>query len=63
MAKKQPRSYPLDFRQNVIDLARAGKNLDELAKQFGLSPQTVRNWVEQSDLDSGRREEFDYTRT
>jgi transposase len=55
MAKKHPRSYPLAFRQNVIELARAGKNPEELAAQFALAPQTVRNWLKQSDLDGGRR--------
>ncbi|HEY9084365.1 MAG TPA: transposase, partial [Candidatus Tyrphobacter sp.] len=53
--KKHPRSYPLDFRQNIIDLARAGKKLEELAAQFDIAPQTVRNWVKQADLDGGRR--------
>ncbi len=55
MAKKHPRSYPLEFRQNVIELARAGKKFDELATQFDLAPQTVRNWIKQAELDGGRR--------
>jgi transposase len=57
MAKKHPRSYPLDFRQNVIDLAHAGRPLEELAKQFELSPQTVRNWLKQADIDTKRRDD------
>jgi|ERR1700744_187357 transposase len=55
MAKKHPRSYPMEFRQNIVDLARAGKKLDELATQFDLAPQTVRNWVKRADLDGGFR--------
>ncbi len=55
MAKKHPRSYPLEFRQNVIDLARSGRRLEELAAEFKLAPQTVRNWVKQADVDGGRR--------
>ena len=55
MAKKHPRSYPLEFRQRVIDLARAGRNPDDLAKEFELAAQTVRNWVKQSEIDTGRR--------
>jgi transposase-like protein len=40
MAKKHPWSYSMEFRQNIIDLARTGKKLDELATQFDLAPQT-----------------------
>lgn len=55
MARKHPRSYPLEFRQKVVELARSGRPLDELANEFGLARQTVRNWVKQADLDAGRR--------
>ena len=55
MARKHPRSYPTEFRLNVIDLARAGRTFDELAVEFKISPQTIRNWVKQADLDHGRR--------
>jgi transposase len=55
MARKHPRSYPLEFRLNVIELARAGRSIDDLAREFKLSAQTVRNWVKQAELDSGRR--------
>ncbi|MGA8575864.1 MAG: helix-turn-helix domain-containing protein [Candidatus Cybelea sp.] len=53
MARKHPRSYPLEFRLNVIELARAGRRVDELAAEFKLSVQTVRNWVKQADIDVG----------
>jgi transposase len=55
MARKHPRSYPLEFRLNVIELARAGRGIDDLAAEFKLSSQTIRNWVKQADLDRGRR--------
>lgn len=55
MAKQHPRSYPPDFREKVVELARTGRNLDDLAHEFGLARQTVRNWVKQADLDAGRR--------
>ena len=55
MGKQHPRSYPADFRQKVIELARTGRRLDDLATEFGLARQTVRNWVKQSDLDVGAR--------
>lgn len=53
--RKHPRSYPPDFRQKVVDLARTGRGLDDLAREFDLAPQTVRNWVKQVDLDAGHR--------
>ena len=55
MARKQTRSYPPDFRLKIIELARAGRRMDDLAEEFKLARQTVRNWVKQADLDSGRR--------
>ena len=55
MASKKPHSYPLEFRSKVVELARAGRNLDELAFEFKLARQTVRNWVKRDDLDAGRR--------
>lgn len=55
MARKHPYSYPPDFRQKIVELAHAGRNLDELASEFQLARQTVRNWVKRADLDSGRR--------
>jgi hypothetical protein len=31
MAKKHPRSYPLEFRNKIIELARSGRRSDDLA--------------------------------
>jgi transposase len=55
MAKKHPRAYPLEFRHKVVELARAGRRVDELAVEFQLGTQTIRNWLKQTDLDAGRR--------
>ncbi len=55
MARKHPRAYPADFRLKIIELARSGRGADELADEFKLARQTVRNWVKQADLDAGRR--------
>ena len=49
------RAYPAEFRQRILELARAGRKPAELAKEFELSAQTIGNWVKQADLDSGRR--------
>ncbi len=34
---------------------QAGRNPKELAREFEPSEQTIRNWVKQAELDSGRR--------
>jgi transposase len=53
--KNRPRAYPAEFRLNIIDLARAGRSVDDLASEFKLGTQTIRNWLKQADLDRGRR--------
>lgn len=55
MARKHPRAYPADFRQKIVELARAGRGADDLAAEFKLAYQTVRNWIKQADVDAGRR--------
>jgi len=47
--------YPAEFRSRMIDLVRSGRSPDDLAKEFEPSAQTIRNWVQQADIDDGRR--------
>jgi transposase len=54
MAKTRP-PYTPEFRQQLIELVRAGRSPDELAKEFEPTAQSIRNWVAQSDRDAGRR--------
>jgi transposase len=56
MAKKHP-PYAPEFRRQMIELVRAGRTPEELAKEFEPSAQAIRNWVAQADRDEGRREE------
>ena len=49
------RRYPPEFRQQLIDLARAGRTPEQLAKEFEPSAQTIRNWVTQAGRDTGER--------
>jgi transposase-like protein len=50
MTRKHPKAYPPEFRQKVVELARAGRHRDDLAHEFGLARQTVRNWIKQHEL-------------
>ena len=56
MPKTHPR-YPDEFRQQILALARAGRSPDELAKEFEPTAQTIRNWIKQSELDHGQRQD------
>jgi transposase len=47
--------YPLEFRQQMVELVRAGRTPEELAREFEPTAQAIRNWVHQNDLDEGRR--------
>lgn len=49
------RSYAPEFRQQMVELVRAGRTPAELSREFEPSSQTIRNWVRQADRDEGRR--------
>jgi transposase len=47
--------YPPEFRRQMVELVRAGRSPEELAREFEPSSGAIRNWVKQADLDEGRR--------
>ncbi len=47
--------YPAEFRQQMVELVRAGRTPEELSREFEPSAQAIRNWVAQADRDEGRR--------
>jgi transposase len=49
--------YPPEFKRQMIELVRAGRNPEELAREFEPSAQSIRNWVVQADRDEGRRKD------
>jgi transposase len=49
--------YPPEFKRQMIELVRAGRNPEELAREFEPSAQAIRNWVVQADRDEGRRKD------
>ena len=54
MPKSHP-PYPPEFRRRLVELVRAGREPEQLARQFEPSAQAIRNWVAQADRDDGRR--------
>ncbi len=49
------RRYPAEFRRRMVELVRAGRSPEELAKEFEPSANTIRNWTAQTDIDEGLR--------
>ena len=49
--------YPPEIKRQMIELVRAGRNPEELAREFEPSAQSIRNWVVQADRDEGRRKD------
>jgi transposase len=48
-----PHRYPAEVRQQVIELARSGTKVAQLAATFGISDATIYNWLKQERIDRG----------
>ena len=56
MGRPRPR-YPEEFRDKAVALVHsANKPIPQIADELGVAHQTLRNWLHQADVDSGRRE-------
>ena len=51
-----PRRYPPEMRREVIELARSGTRVKQLAATFAVSEATIYNWTKQDEIDRGERE-------
>ena len=47
--------YSPEFRRQMVDLVRAGRDPDDLAREFEPTAQSIRNWISQADKKEGRR--------
>ena len=48
-------AYPGELRQGIVDLARAGRTVASLAREFEPTENTIRNWIAQEERDVGLR--------
>jgi transposase len=55
MPKTPP--YSQEFRREAVQLLRtSGRSIPQLADELGCSPQSLRNWSRQIDVDEGKTE-------
>ena len=47
--------YAPEYRRRIIELARAGRSVNELTREFEPTAETIRHWVKQAGLDDGLR--------
>jgi hypothetical protein len=43
-------SYATEYRRRIIELARTGRGINELAREFEPSANAIREWVKQAEL-------------
>ena len=46
--------YPAEFRQQILELAQAGRSPAELSREFGPTTQTIMNGLAQAARDAGK---------
>jgi transposase len=49
------KTYAPEFKRRMVELVRAGRSPEELAKEFEPSANTIRKWATQADIDEGLR--------
>jgi transposase len=49
------RPYAAEYRRRIVELARAGRSITALAREFEPTVETIRQWLKQAGLDEGLR--------
>src|SRR5713101_1444721 len=53
-----PRTHPpyaAEYRRRIVGLARGGRSITALAREFEPTVETIRQWIKQAGLDEGLR--------
>ena len=48
-----PKPFPKEFREDVVQVARSRDSkttIEQIAKDFGIHPQTLQNWLRKADV-------------
>jgi len=53
MPKTKP-PYPTPFRQQMVDLVRAGRTPAQLAREFKVTAQSIATWMARAAADQGK---------
>jgi transposase len=51
------KAYATEFKRRMVELVRAGRSPESLAREFEPSANTIRKWATQADVDEGLRAE------
>jgi transposase len=52
---KPRRAYPAEFRRQLVELARAGRSAEDLAREFGPSRESIRLWIVRAEREERDR--------
>ncbi len=47
--RRTRRTYTAEYREQMVELVRAGRKPVELAKEYGVTADSIRSWVRQAD--------------
>ncbi len=51
-----PKPFPREFREDVVAVARTGHApIRQVARDFGISEATLRNWLKKAEIEEGSR--------
>ncbi len=55
---KTTKPYPREFRADAVRLYKSsGKSLATISTELGIATESLRHWLKQTDLDSGKRKD------